>query len=189
MLLNISIVIKIILLQNLFLMFLILRYSNSFNIEEDNIDLPYNLGYSQGIHKGTDSISRDTLQKILLGVEKGDKDNIYFYGLLKLYGISLSQDSSVAAEYFLRAAKLGHKEATTAYGVSLLYGYGVEKDTVAATKWFRNGITLGDMVLYYILLLLRFEIFILDTEIFIGFLLVARKVRCSINFIHSLTHL
>lgn len=155
MVLNISIVIKSILLQNLFLIILILRYSNSYNIEEDNIDLPYNLGYSQGIHKGTDSISRDTLQKILLGVEKGDKDNIYFYGLLKLYGISLSQDSSVAAEYFLRAAKLGHKEATTAYGVSLLYGYGVEKDTVAATKWFRSGITLGDMVLYYIAFKIR----------------------------------
>ena len=155
MVFNISIAVKSILLQNLFLIFLILRYSNSYNIEEDNIDLPYNLGYSQGIHKGTDSISRDTLQKILLGVEKGDKDNIYFYGLLKLYGISLSQDSSVAAEYFLRAAKLGHKEATTAYGVSLLYGYGVEKDTVAATKWFRNGITLGDMVLYCIAFKIR----------------------------------
>ena len=69
-------------------------------------------------------------KKNSLGVEKGDKDNIYFYGLLKLYGISLSQDSSVAAEYFLRAAKLGRKEATTAYGVSLIYGYGVEKDKV-----------------------------------------------------------
>lgn len=131
------------------------------NIEENKIDLPYNLGYSQGIHKGTDSISRDTLQKILLGVEKGDKDNIYFYGLLKLYGISVSQDSNVAAEYFLRAAKLGHKEATTAYGVSLLYGYGVQKDTVAATKWFRNGITLGDMVFYYISIVLHLKFWII----------------------------
>ena len=130
----------------LFAVFILFRHSDSFIIEEDKIDFPYNLGYSNGIHKGTDSISSDTLQKNSLGVEKGDKDNIYFYGLLKLYGISLSQDSSVAAEYFLRAAKLGHKEATTAYGVSLLYGYGVKKDTVAATRWFRNSIALGDMV-------------------------------------------
>ena len=65
-----------------------------------------------GLHQDS-SISHDTLDQILKGVESGNRDNIYFYGLLKLYGISLSADAAIAAQHFLRASNLGHKDATT----------------------------------------------------------------------------
>ena len=123
-------------------------YSEVYSNDKNPYNLPFEIGSRQGIglHRAADEIAPETLSKIMQGVENGDRDNIYFYGLLKLYGISLSQDVNIAATNFLRAATLGHREATTAFGVSLLYGYGIEKDTIAAEKWFRKGILLGDMV-------------------------------------------
>ena len=51
-------------------------------------------------------------------------DNIYFLGLLKMYGISLSQSDEAAVDYFKRAADLGLGDAQTAYGLTLLKGSG-----------------------------------------------------------------
>lgn len=110
---------------------------------EDNWEIQ--LGQQQGISQ-TSTISPENLQKILTGVENGNSDNIYFYGLLKLYGISVSKDLVLAAQNFNRASSLGHKEATTAYGVMLMSGNGIRKDLTGAMKLFRKGVELGDMV-------------------------------------------
>lgn len=111
------------------------------SISELDIDLGGKAGLSV-----TSSISNENLQKILAGVESGNKDNIYFYGLIKLYGISVSKDSASASANFLRASNLGHMEATTAYGVSLLMGMGVKQDYLAATQYFRKAVAMGDLV-------------------------------------------
>ena len=81
-------------------------------------------------------------------MESGNRDNIYFYGLLKLYGISLSEDAGIAAQHFLRASNLGHKDATTAYGVMLLTGRGMQRDQTMAMNFFRRAMEMGDMVSY-----------------------------------------
>jgi TPR repeat protein len=116
-------------------------------------DLEIQLGESEGLSTSS-TISPDSLQRILNGVENGNKENIYFYGLLKLYGISLSKDLLTAAQNFNRASSLGHKEATTAYGVMLMSGHGVKKDAVGAMKYFRKGVEMGDMVRELLLFLL-----------------------------------
>jgi hypothetical protein len=108
-------------------------------------DLEIQLGESEGLSVSS-TISAEGLQRILNGVENGNKENIYFYALLKLYGISLSKDLSTAALNFNRASSLGHMEATTAYGVMLMSGHGVKKDPVSAMKYFRRGVEMGDMV-------------------------------------------
>ena len=58
-------------------------------IKVENLDLA--LGSEKGITERS-AISTEVLQKILQGVENGNRDNIYFYGLLKMYGISVSKD-------------------------------------------------------------------------------------------------
>lgn len=105
------------------------------------------LGKDVGISMSEDSsITPETLDRILEGVANGNVESIYFFGLLKLYGISLTKDPAIAAQNFLRAALLGHKESTTAYGVLLLTGSsGVPKDEHAAIAWFRKGVSLNDM--------------------------------------------
>jgi len=105
-----------------------------------------------GLHQDS-SISHDTLDQILKGVESGNRDNIYFYGLLKLYGISLSADAAIAAQHFLRASNLGHKDATTAYGVMLLTGRGMQRDQTMAMNFFRRAMEMGDMVSYMLWLM------------------------------------
>lgn len=111
-------------------------------VKINEVDFP--IGKEQGIDPSS-SISADTLQRILVGVEKGNKENIYFYGLLKLYGISMNKDIHGAAQQFLRASKLGHKDATTAYG-SLHLGSLGHPNYMEAMKYFREGVALGDMV-------------------------------------------
>lgn len=108
-------------------------------------DLEVRLGESEGISRSS-TISQENLQKILAGVENGSKENIYFYGLLKLYGISLSKDLAIAAQNFQRASALGHVEATTAYGMMAMSGHGIKQDFAVAMKSFRRGVELGDMV-------------------------------------------
>lgn len=107
--------------------------------------LEIELGAEQGISK-TSSISADTLKKILLGVDAGNKENIYFYGLLKLYGISVSKNLLTAYENFKRASQLGHKEATTAAGVMAMTGMGIDKNKNIAIQYFRKAIVLEDFV-------------------------------------------
>jgi TPR repeat protein len=134
----------------LFLSTTFTRFSDGAPFKQKEVDIQkewgIELGKSVGITQETSSITPETLQRIVEGVAKGNAENIYFYGLLKLYGISLSKDPDVAAENFLRAALLGHKESTTAYGVLLLSGSpGVPKDEIAAIAWFRKGVSLNDM--------------------------------------------
>lgn len=105
--------------------------------------LPIDLGVKSGLRADT-SLSQDSLQKILAGVENGNMDSIYYFGLLKLYGISLSKSESVAAQNIKRAAELGHVEATTAYGVLLMTGIGVKQDFGMAMSWLRRGVKLND---------------------------------------------
>jgi TPR repeat protein len=123
------------------LCYLLLLEVVSFRVNE----LEIRLGDSEGISPSS-TISQEQLQRILAGVENGNKENIYYYGLLKLYGISVSKDLSMAAQHFLRASSLDHKEATTAYGVMLMSGHGMKKDLAQAIRFFRKAVSLGDMV-------------------------------------------
>lgn len=113
------------------------------NLAVDELDI--DLGYSEGLSK-TSTVSGDNLKKILDGVENGNPNNIYFYGLLKLYGISVTKDLVTSSQNFHRASSLGHVEATTAYGLALLNGMGVKKDHIQAVQFFRKAVELGDMV-------------------------------------------
>ena len=54
----------------------------------------------------------------------GFADSLYFLGLLKLYGISVSPDAAKALEFIRKAAELRHLEAMAALGVMLLHGRG-----------------------------------------------------------------
>lgn len=55
---------------------------------------------------------------------KNAADSLYFLGLLKLYGISVSPDAAKALEYMRKAAELRHLDAMAALGVMLLHGRG-----------------------------------------------------------------
>jgi TPR repeat protein len=67
------------------------------------------LAGQQGLSSAA-SLSHENLQLILKGVERGDPDKMYLYGLLKLYGISLSQNATIAVQSFKAAAELGKTE-------------------------------------------------------------------------------
>ena len=92
----------------------------------------------------TKTVSPENLRNILHGVEVGNKESIYFFGLLKLYGISVPIDAVVACESFRKAGNLGHALAATAHGTMLSNGIGVLHDHSAAVLAFRLGIQLGD---------------------------------------------
>lgn len=51
-------------------------------------------------------------------------DNLYFLGLLKLYGITISKDVEGAAELFQKAAILGNPDAQTAIGMMKMKSLG-----------------------------------------------------------------
>ena len=103
------------------------------------------IGKEQGVN-ATSTFSQENLQKVLSGVEKGNRESISFYGLLKLYGLSVHKDPHGAAQQFQRASALGHKEATTAYGVMMLTGSAGETNYAEAIKYFRDGVAKGDVV-------------------------------------------
>ena len=87
------------------------------------LNLPIPVGKEVGITSNNienQVISQHVFQKILQGVETKNKESIYYYGLLKLYGITITPSISEAARYFLEAAELGHLEAMTAYAVLYL---------------------------------------------------------------------
>lgn len=93
--------------------------STSF-LSEISTKLPLPIGKEMGITSdaaATNSVSQSTLQKIIQGVEHNNKESIYYFALLKLYGITVTQSLVEAAQYFHQAAELGHIEARTAYGV------------------------------------------------------------------------
>lgn len=106
--------------------------------------LPYDVGFEVGV-KTSSQLSPENLQKVLKGVETGNKESIYYYALLKLYGISLTRDETVAAQHFKLAADMGHVEAITAFGVMLMNGVGIPLDLAAAAFWFRKGIQMNDV--------------------------------------------
>jgi len=101
-------------------------------------------GGGHGLSADTDTVTNEHLQHILHGVEENKKESFYFFGLLKLYGISLPKDVKAAVQSFRKASELGHAEAATAAGVMYLTGVGVDKDYTMAIISFRRGVGLGD---------------------------------------------
>lgn len=88
--------------------------------------LPIPIGQELGITSyiaSTNVISQNSLQKIIQGVENNNKESIYYFALLKLYGIAVTQSLDDAVLYFHQAAELGHIEARTAYGVMYMMDY------------------------------------------------------------------
>lgn len=128
----------------LFSLFLWLFWVSTGALKVGDFDFP--LGQEQGVSSTSSSLSSETLQRILDGVAAGNPDNIYFLGLLKLYGISMVMDAAGAAQQFARASALGHRDATTAQGVLLLSGSLGYKDPTEAVRFFREASRMGDMV-------------------------------------------
>lgn len=102
------------------------------------------IGSEHSLTPHTGSITQENLRNILNGVEFENIQSLYFFGILKLYGISVPKDEQVAANSFKRAGELGHPEAATALGTMLMNGMGVQKDYSAAVAAFRMGIALED---------------------------------------------
>jgi TPR repeat protein len=117
----------------------IITYGNA----NDPSALPLDFGKSAGLTRET-SMTKDQVDYILKGVESGSRDSLYFFGLMKLYGLVLSKSEPVGAQHIRRAAELEHPEATTAYGVLLMHGTGVKQDFALAQMWLRKGVHLND---------------------------------------------
>jgi TPR repeat protein len=109
------------------------------------------LGKDLGFEPGQREVNDDTLKAVLDGVKVGNVNSMYFYGLFKLYGISLPKDEKSAAEMFKKAADLEHVESTTAYGMMLMHGLGVAVDGKKAAYYFRKGVKMGDMNAHWLL--------------------------------------
>ena len=103
-----------------------------------------NLGDALGIEPGQSEVDDKTLKTVLEGVKKHNPNSIYFYGLFKLYGISLPKDEKAASDMFKKAADLEHGESMTAYGMMLMHGMGVKLDKQKATHYFRKAVKTGD---------------------------------------------
>jgi TPR repeat protein len=131
----------------LLVLFLSLHYLVGQELESTILSM----GRAQGIDQSS-HISAETLQKILHGAENGNKDNIYFYGLLKLYGLAVAKDTAGALQQFRRASSLGHLEATTACGVMLMTSATSTASTsggvqyTEAVRYFREAVAGGDLV-------------------------------------------
>ena len=109
----------------LLLNLLLLIYTSAVKIETHAIsEYQFDLAADYGVHGNTE-ISHDNLQRIIKGAQDGNRDNIYFLGLLKMYGIALSKNEHAATEYFHQAADLGLADAQTAYGIMLVQGQGM----------------------------------------------------------------
>ena len=109
-----------------------------------------NLAEKYGLTPSTE-LPYDILDKIMKGVESNNKDNIYFYALMKLYGVSATKNVTTAAEYLKRSAELGNPDALAAYGVMLLSGNGVPQDFPQAAAYFRRAVRLGDNNAHWLL--------------------------------------
>ena len=142
------------LLQVFFLVSLYLSNSSSGKtqrIEDYKEELSgLDLGSKFGLNSDS-VISAENLRKITVGAEHGNKDNLYFLGLLKLYGISVNMNPSEASQHILQAAELGLPDAMTAYGVMRYLGIGVELDYAASIMWFKKGVVAGDMNAHWFL--------------------------------------
>jgi len=118
--------------------------------------IEFDLGKSVGLSKDV-VITSDIIQSLISGIKNKDKNKIYYYGLLKLYGISLTKDPQIAMEYIKEAAELGHIEAMTAIAVSYMYGNGVEINYNEAAHWLKKSISLGDINAHWLYAILLLE--------------------------------
>ena len=136
---------------HLVFLFLLLRWSLSYRMPDFQM-MEVNLGEDVGLGSDSD-MDPETVQKVLDGVERGNRESIYFYGLMKMYGIKVPQDKVIAASMFERAARLGHVEATTAFGMMLMHGEGMENgiNIPKAITFFKQGVSLGDMNAHWLL--------------------------------------
>ena len=141
----------------LLLLITLCRMSSSFDhrevtlVRREEMDVySLNLAERYGISPSTE-LPYDILDKIIKGVESNNRDNIYFYALMKLYGVSATKNVTSAAEYLKRAADLGNPDALTAYGVMLLSGNGVPQDYPQAATYFRRAIREGDSNAHWLL--------------------------------------
>lgn len=122
------------------------------NVLDPYLDLPLELGKEMGIASYISTeLSPATLQKIVDGVESGNKESIYYFGLLKLYGLSLSKNETIAAASFKRAGDLGHVEGMTAYAVMVCNGIGIEKDLSLGEKWLMKAVQRKDINAHWLL--------------------------------------
>ena len=142
------------------LIFLILIYFSSFILingqrtrpkeTSEYLQIDLTLGKKFGLEPNS-SIPNDVLRRVEQGAANGNRDNIYFLGLLRLYGIELTKNEAGAANEFRRAADLGLPEAMTAYGMCAYLGLGMETDETLAVKWFRRAIAVKDINGYWML--------------------------------------
>lgn len=109
------------------------------------------LGDDLGVRSGQKEVDDGTLKTVLEGVKKHNPNSMYFYGLFKLYGISVPQDEKAAAEMFRKGADLDHPESMTAYAVMLVNGQGIKEDQSKAMHYFRKAVNKGDMNAHWLL--------------------------------------
>jgi len=114
--------------------------------ELDNLDFGAKFGLSK-----SETISSENLNRIIAGAESGNKDKLYFLGLLKLYGISVNRNPTAALQHIYAAAQLGLPEAMTAYGVMHYVGISVQQDRAVAIEWLRKGTVANDMNAHWFL--------------------------------------
>lgn len=135
-------------LESIFLLLILLLFNVKLYKTESSLSdfdgLLLNLG--QGYNLTTKNvISHENLRKILAGVESGNKDATYYFALLKMYGITVTRNMTIASEHFQKAATLGHVEAHTAYGVVLLSDRENPDSEIIAMRYFRKAIEMNDL--------------------------------------------
>jgi len=138
------------LLSLLSLLFALLHSATAVRLADFEM-MEVKLGNDLGVEPGQKEVNDETLKAVLDGVKVGNANSMYFYGLFKLYGISLPKDEKSAAEMFKKAADLEHAESTTAYGMMLMHGLGVALDAKKAVYYFRKGVKTGDMNAHWLL--------------------------------------
>ena len=119
-------------------------------VTSEYLQIDLSLGKKFGLEPNA-SIPNDVLRRVEQGAANGNRDNIYFLGLLRLYGIELTKNEAGAVNEFRRAADLGLPEAMTAYGMCAYLGLGMETDETLAVKWFRRAIAGKDINSYWML--------------------------------------
>lgn len=78
--------------------------------------------------------------------EKGVAESQYALGYLYDKGAGVPLDYSLAAKWYLEAARSGHRDAQNAIALMYLYGRGVEKNVEEAVGWFRKAAEQGNAI-------------------------------------------
>lgn len=145
------------LLRRLFLLLVVLLcFGVGCVANSDDNDMKFELGSEHGLTKDS-TLSSDMLGRIQAGAEGGNRDNIYFLGLLKMYGVSLQKNERDAVVLLKKAARLGLPVAMTAVGYCAYMGIGMDKDDTVAVSWFRKGAAKQDVNAYWLLAKLLME--------------------------------